>query len=290
MSIFIGALIVICSIIIGYLLESGNLSVLIQPAEVIIIFGAATGALVISAKWHTLKDIFRGMLHALSGKRHFTKNDYLELLLLLHEIFMTIRKEGLISIEKDVDHPLESEIFSKYPRFLKNRRALTFLLDTLRTIMATNVSAYELESILDNEIDVICEMRMKPVKNLMHIADSLPGLGIVAAVLGVVLTMGKMNEPPEVIGHSVAAALVGTFMGVLLCYGFVSPVAKRLEENVVNEREYLTVIKTALTSFVSGTVPQISIEFARRMIPPNIRPDFFEIEEEIRLAKNKNDQ
>ncbi len=285
MFVIIGGLVVVGSIVGGYLLEKGNLSVLFQPAEVLIIFGAATGALVIASPPYVLKGVIKGIISTIKGGKGYSKKDYMQTLLLLSELLTKIRKEGLISIEQDIEEPENSAILAKYPEFMKNHHAMRFLTDTLRTVMTTTVSPYELESILDNEIDTLHETESKPVKNLLNIADSLPGLGIVAAVLGVVLTMGKMKEPPEVIGHSVGAALVGTFMGVLMCYGFVGPLARRLEANVSHEREYLNVIKSALVAFVSGAAPQIAIEFARRSVPHHLRPTFHELEEEVRALK-----
>ena len=286
MLVIVGGLIVLGAVVGGYLMEHGNLSVLFQPAEVVIIFGAAIGALVISSPMNVLMGVIKGAIKTITGGGVYSKKDYLEALLLLTEVFTKIRKEGLISIEQDVDDPENSAIFSKYPKFIKNHHASELLTDTLRTVMTTTVSPYELESILDSELETLHETESAPVKNLTNIADSLPGLGIVAAVLGVVLTMGKMKEPPEVLGHSVGAALVGTFMGVLLCYGFVGPIARRLEASVNEEKEYLQVIKSALISFVGGAAPQIAVEFARRSIPPHLRPSFHELEEEIRALKS----
>ncbi|GAQ94082.1 chemotaxis protein MotA [Thermodesulfovibrio aggregans] len=286
MLVIVGGLIVLGSVVGGYIMEHGNLSVLFQPAEVVIIFGAAIGALVIASPIHVLKGVIKGAISTITGGKEYSKKDYLDILLLLSELFTKIRKEGLISIEQDVEEPENSAILSKYPKFIKNHHALALLTDTLRTVMTTTVSPYELESLLDTEIETLHETEAAPVKNLNTIADSLPGLGIVAAVLGVVLTMGKMKEPPEVIGHSVGAALVGTFMGVLMCYGFVGPLAKRLEAKVNQEKEYLQVIKSALIAFVSGAAPQIAVEFARRNIPPHLRPTFHELEEELRALKS----
>lgn len=286
MTTIIGFIVVTGAVVGGYLLAHGNLSVLFQPAEVLIIVGAAFGALIIAAPPNVFMGVIKGVITTLSGGRSYSKRDYLDILLLLAELFTKIRKEGLISIEQDVEDPENSNIFSKYQKFMKNHHALHLLTDTLRTVMTTTVSPYELESILDNELETLHEQESAPVKNLSNMADSLPGLGIVAAVLGVVITMGKMQEPPEVIGHSVGAALVGTFMGVLLCYGFVGPLARRMEASINQEKEYLQVIKSALISFVGGAAPQIAVEFARRSIPAHIRPSFHELEEEIRALKS----
>lgn len=286
MLVIVGGVIVFGAVVGGYLMAHGNLSVLIQPAEVVIIFGAALGALVISSPMHVLTGVIKGALKTITGGGGYTKKDYLEALLLLSEIFTKIRKEGLISIEQDVEEPENSTIFSKYPKFIKNHHALGLLTDTLRTVMTTTISPYELESILDTELETLHETESAPVKNLQNIAESLPGLGIVAAVLGVVITMGKIKEPPEVLGYHIGAALVGTFLGVLMCYGFVGPLARRLEASVNEEKEYLLVIKSALISFVGGAAPQIAVEFARRSIPPHLRPTFHELDEEIRALKS----
>jgi len=282
----IGFLGVLGAVVGGYIMAHGNLSVLFQPAEIIIIFGAATGALVISSPKHVLIGVIKGAIKTITGGGGYSKKDYMEALLLITEIFTKIRKEGLISIEQDVEEPQNSPIFSKYPKFMKNHHALGLLTDTLRTVMTTTVSPYELESILDSELETLHETESAPAKNLINIAESLPGLGIVAAVLGVVITMGKIKEPPDVLGHSIGAALVGTFLGVLMCYGFVGPLARRLEASVNEEKEYLQVIKAALVSFVGGAAPQIAVEFARRGIPPHLRPSFHELEEEIRALKS----
>ncbi len=286
MLVIVGAAVVLGAVVGGYILEHGNLSVLFQPAEVVIIFGAALGALIIMSPMHVLKGVIKGAIKTITGGGSYSKRDYLETLLMLNEIFTKIRKEGLISIEQDVEDPENSAIFSKYPKFLKNHHALALLTDTLRTVMTTTISPYELEGILDNELETLHETEAGPVKSLTTVADSLPGLGIVAAVLGVVITMQKIKEPPEVLGHSIGAALVGTFMGVLMCYGFVGPLARRLESTINEEKEFLQMIKAGLVSFVAGAAPQIAVEFARRSIPPHLRPSFYELEEEIRALKS----
>jgi chemotaxis protein MotA len=209
----------------------------------------------------------------------------MDALVLLNEIFFKIRKEGLVSIEADLDEPAKSPIFKKYPKFLKNHHALAFLADTLRTLTITDIEAHELASLLDYEIEAHYEEATIPAKSVANIADGLPGLGIVAAVLGVVVTMKKINEPPEVLGHSIGAALVGTFLGVLMCYGFVGPMARNLELIASEDKEFLTVLKAALLAFVNTPSPQVAIEFARRVIPGDLRPTFLELEEVIKKAK-----
>lgn len=280
----IGAVVVLISVVGGYILEKGNLHVIFQPVEMLIIFGAAIGGFIIASPMKVIKSVIGGISNILSGKA-YSKTDYMEVLLLMSEIFSKIRKEGLVSIEADVDNPEESKIFSNYPKFLKNHHAVSLVADTLRTVMTTSIAPHELESLLDTELEAHHEELMIPSKSVSNVADSLPGLGIVAAVLGVVITMGKINEPPEVLGHSIGAALVGTFLGVLMCYGFVGPAARNLEHIANEDKEYLNVLKVALVAFVGGAAPQIAVEFGRRVIPGNVKPTFIEVEEAIRELK-----
>jgi chemotaxis protein MotA len=284
MFIIIGAVIVFASVVGGYLLEHGNLSVLFQPIELLIIGGAALGGLIIMSPLRTIKQIISTVLRALTGTS-LSRAHYMDALLMLGEIFSKIRKEGLVSIEADVDGPEESKIFSSHPIFLKNHHAVALVADTLRTVMTTSISSYELEALLDNELEAHHEEGMAPAKSLNTVSEALPGLGIVAAVLGVILTMAKMKEPPEVLGASIGAALVGTFLGVLLCYGFVGPLSKYLEVMADDDKEYLTVLKVGLVSFIGGAAPQIAVEFARRSIPGHAKPTFSEVEEALRANK-----
>lgn len=281
----VGAIIVTVAILGGYLLEHGNLSVLVQPAELVIIGGAALGAFVIASPIKVIKAVAASAIGIFSRKP-YSKEDYIEILLLLNGIFYKIRQQGLVSIESDVDAPEESPLFKQYPKILKNHHALTFITDTLRTVMTTTIAPHELEALIDSELESHHEEALLPSQSLSFIADSLPGLGIVAAVLGVVITMGKISEPPEVLGESVGAALVGTFLGVLLCYGYVGPFAKILAHNSMEDMQYINVIKVALLSFVgSGAAPKVAIEFGRRIIPGNVKPSFVELDEQLRQKK-----
>lgn len=280
----IGAVIVLVSVIGGYLMEHGNIHVLFQPVELLIIGGAALGSFIIASPMKVIKASIAGIFKVLGGKA-YSKQDYMEILMLLSEIFSKIRKEGLVSIEADVDNPHESKIFSNYTKFLKNHHALDLVADTLRTVMTTSIAPHELEALLDAELESHHEEAMIPSNAISNVADGMPALGIVAAVLGVVITMGKISEPPEVLGHSIGAALVGTFLGVLLSYGFVGPVAKNISYIANEDKEYLNVLKVALVAFVGGAAPQISVEFARRVIPANVKPSFIEVEEAVRQLK-----
>jgi chemotaxis protein MotA len=215
-----------------------------------------------------------------------TKEDYIDLLLLLNGIFYKIRQQGLVAIESDVDSPEESSLFKSYPGVLKKHEALVFLTDTLRTVMTTTIAPHELEALIDNELEAHHEEAMLPSQMLGFVADMLPGMGIVAAVLGVVLTMGKIDQPPAVIGQSVGAALVGTFMGILLCYGYVGPVSKNMALIAAEDLQYLTVLKVSLLSFIGGgAAPKVAVEFGRRVIPANAKPSFLELEESLRKKK-----
>ncbi len=273
----IGAIVVLACVLGGYAMEQGNFSVLIQPAELVIICGAALGGFIIQAPAKIIKLVFADLKKILSGKT-YTKSDYVELLMLMSEIFFKIRKEGLISIEEDVEKPHGSRIFQKYPKIAKNHHVMDFITDTLRTIMSTTMSHHDLESLLDAELETHHEEASTPSKVIGNVADSLPGLGIVAAVLGVVITMGKIDEPPSVLGHHVGAALVGTFLGVLLCYGYVGPVSKNLEALAAEDHQFFNVLKTILVAFVRGDAPQVSVEFGRRVVPGSQRPSFAEVE------------
>jgi chemotaxis protein MotA len=281
----IGFIFVTGAIAGGYLMEHGNLYVLLQPAEVVIIFGAAFGAFLVASPLKVIKSTSGSVLKIFNNKP-FVKADYLEVLMLLSEIFYKIRKQGLVSIEGDVDAPQESTIFKNYPKILKNHHAITFITDTLRMVITTTIEPHELESLMETELEEHHEDSLIPAKSMANTADALPGLGIVAAVLGVVLTMGKIGEPPEVLGHSIGAALVGTFLGVLMCYGFVGPMSKNLEYIAQEEFQYLNVLKIALKSFVSNNAaPMVAIEFGRRAIPAKQRPDFIEVEEAVRQVR-----
>jgi len=284
MLVIIGFIIVIASVVGGYLMEQGNLSVLFQPAELVIIGGAAIGSFIIASPMKTVKSVIQGMLGVLRSKT-YGKDDYLEAMLLLNGIFYKIRQQGLVAIESDVDEPEKSALFNRFPGILKNNRAMGLITDTLRMVMTTTIATHELESLLESEIDTHFEEMMTPSKTVTFIADGLPGLGIVAAVLGVVLTMGKIGAPPEILGHSIGAALVGTFLGVLLCYGFVGPMGRHMEHSVQEELQYLNVFKVALVAFVGGAAQKVALEFGRRVIPHDSKPLFSEVENILRQAK-----
>lgn len=281
MFVIIGFIVVAGSVIGGYILEHGNLHVLYQPVELLIIGGAAVGAFIISSPVKVLGQVLKTSMRVFTAKS-LSKGEILEVLGVLNAVFSKMRKEGLIAIEGDIEKPEESPIFSKYPSILKNHHALNYLCDNLKVIISTNVTPHELDDIMEIEMEAHHHEALIPAHTITKIADGLPALGIVAAVLGVVITMGKINEPPEVLGHSIGAALVGTFLGILLSYGFVGPVGTNLEYIAEEDLIAFKVIKIALVSFVGGAAPQIAVEYARRVIPSSAKPGFTELEDALR--------
>lgn len=285
MNAIIGAVIVFACVFGGFVMEHGNLALLLQPVEFMIIGGAAIGALIISSPVKLVKALGKSLKGIISPK-HFDSKKYIEVLLLLYEIFNKMRKEGIIAIESHVEEPNKSEIFKRYPAILKNKRTVDFICDSLKILLSIDIPPHEFDNLLEVDIEANTEELSHPYHRVAKIADSLPGLGIVAAVLGVVLTMGKINEPPAVLGESIGAALVGTFLGVLMCYGIVGPISTLMEHHVKEEAAYYHVIRIAIVSYVARSIPQIAIEFARRAIPESVRPGFNELEK-IMKGKGK---
>lgn len=283
MFLIIGMLIVIGGIVGGYLMEHGSLAVLVQPAEVVIIGGSALGTLLIANPLATVIGIFKGILGALKPSP-YTQNFYLDTLKMMNDLFMHARKNGLVKLEADVEEPDKSPLFSKYPGFVKNHHAVHFVCDTLRMSISGGVGAFELDQMMEMDIEGHHHEALEPAHALNSVADALPGLGIVAAVLGIVITMGALGGPPEEIGHKVAAALVGTFLGILMCYGFFGPIAAYLVKLQDAESDYYKVLRAALISFVKGSAPILAVEFARRVIPSHVRPSFKDMEKTCKGA------
>jgi len=281
MFVIIGIVVVFGAVIAGYLMEKGNLRVLLQPAELIIIAGAAIGTVLIANPLHILKAIAGGIGGVFGGGK-FGKDKYLETLKMMYELFTRARKEGLMSLESDSDAPDKSPVFSKYPKFLKDHHALAFVCDTIRMASGGGVEPFDVDQMMELDMDVHHHETSVPIASLSTMADALPGLGIVAAVLGVVITMGALGGPPEEIGHKVAAALVGTFLGILLCYGLVGPIASNMSKAADDEHAYYHVLRVVIVSFMKGTPPTIAVEFARRAIPGHVRPSFQETEKYIK--------
>ncbi|MGD0548688.1 MAG: flagellar motor stator protein MotA [Terracidiphilus sp.] len=260
----IGIVVVFGAVIGGFLMEKGHMAVLIQPAELLILGGAAIGTLLMANPIHIIKSIVAGLLGILKGSP-FTKTRYLSTLKMMYQFLNKVRKEGLLSVEMDVEKPKESTIFKNYPDFLADHHARDFVCDTLRMAITGGVDPFDMD-------------QMKPIASLSTVADALPGLGIVAAVLGVVITMGSLGGPPEEIGGHVAAALVGTFLGILACYGLVGPLSSNMAKTADSHNEYLHVLRVLILSFLKGSAPMIAIEIGRRAVPAHVRPTFDEME------------
>jgi len=277
MFVIIGIVVVFGAIVAGYLMEHGNLKVLIQPAELVIIGGAAIGTVLVANPLHILKKIVAGVMGTLKGSP-FSKQRYLDSLKMMFDRCNKARKEGLVALEADVETPEKSPIISKYPEFVRDHHSCDFVCDTLRMAVSGGVDPFDVDQMMEVDMDVHHHESTQPVAALSTMADSLPGLGIVAAVLGVVITMGALGGPPEEIGHKVAAALVGTFLGILLCYGLVGPVAANMAKVVDEEHSYQHVLRVAIVAFMKGTPPIMAVEVARRAVPARVRPSFQELE------------
>lgn len=273
----LGFVVVLGAVVGGYLMEHGQIRVLLQPAELLIIGGAGLGTLLVANPLSTLRRIVKGIQLVFKGSP-YTREFYLETLRLLNGLFMEARKLGMVKLEEDVENPSKSPVFTKYPNFLAHHHAVDFVCDTLRMAISGGVPAFDLDQIMETDMEVHHQEASEPVNALSTVADSLPGLGIVAAVLGVVITMGALGGPPEEIGHKVAAALVGTFLGILLCYGFLGPLASNLQKINDAENNYLRCLRAGVIAFVKGSAPVLAVEFARRSIPGELRPSFKEFE------------
>src|SRR5579864_2247616 len=277
MFVIIGILVVFGAVAGGYLMEHGNLRVLMQPAELIIIGGAASGTVLVANPLHILKKIVGGMVSVFKGSK-CTQKFYLDSLKTMYDLFNKARREGLIALESDVEEPEKSPIFSKNPTFLKDHHLRDFVCDTMRMAVTGGVEPFDVDQMMEVDMEVHHRGATLPITALSTMADSLPGLGIVAAVLGVVITMGALGGPPEEIGHKVAAALVGTFLGILLCYGLVGPIAANMTKATEEEHAFLYVLRVLMISFLKGTAPIMAVEVARRAIPGHVRPTFQELE------------
>ena len=281
---FVGILVVIICVFGGFVLAGGHLHVIWQPFEIMIIFGAAFGGYVIGNPISTVKmglsKAIKGLTGTSTSKAHYT-----ELLQLLFQLFQIFRKDGPQAVEKHIEEPNSSEIFKNYPSFLKNHHAVHFLCDTMKITLSADLTQYDVDDLLDADLKVAHEEEHAAAHAVGNTADALPGLGIVAAVLGIVHTMSLLDQGTQVIGHSVGAALIGTFLGVLMCYGFVGPMAKKMEADIDAEGRYLYVIKAALVALQRGAPPLVCVEYARRSIPPLDRPSFEEMDKATKDTK-----
>lgn len=281
----IGVLVVVSSVIGGYAMAHGNFHVLFQPAEFVIIFGAAIGSLILSSPGKVMKAIVKDIGHVFTDSK-LNKEHYIQLLLLLNAVYAKIKKEGLIAIEADVENYEKSALFQKHSNIMGDHDVAEFICDTIRVMITANYPPHEMENLMDIDLEINNHERLVPSHSITKMGDALPGLGIVAAVLGVILTMGMISEPPEVLGHHIGAALVGTFLGVLACYGFVGPMGTNLEHKANERAAYMNVIKTSLmAAYSTDFMIHFAIESGRRAIPGEDRPSFLEVEEALKKWK-----
>ncbi|GMR19875.1 MAG: flagellar motor stator protein MotA [Gammaproteobacteria bacterium] len=284
MFIIIGILVVFGSVGGGFVLSKGQLIALWQPFELLVIGGAAFGAFLISNPVKVIKASFASIPTAIKGSP-YKKAIYLDLLNLMFDIFNKIRKDGTMSIESDIDEPESSELFNKYPNIMKNHHAMDFICDYMRLMVSGNMNAFEVEALMDVELQTHHQESALAADAITKVSDALPGFGIVAAVLGIVITMASLGGPPEEIGAHVAAALVGTFLGILLAYGFVGPLANSLEHLAREEGKFIECIKTCIMATLNGYTPQVAVEFGRKVMYSTERPSFSELEEHIKNNK-----
>ena len=281
MFVILGILGVLGAVLAGFMMEKGPLLVLMQPSEFVIIAGAAIGSTVAANPVRVLKKIVSGLMRTLAGSK-MSKKIYLDTLKMMFTLFIKSRKDGLVAIESDIEEPDKSPLFTKYPAFLKDHHTRDFVCDTLRMAITGGATAFDLDQMMELDMEVHHAGESQPVAALTTTADSLPGMGIVAAVLGVVITMSALGGPPEVIGQKVAAALVGTFLGILLCYGMVGPLAANMGKIVEDEHAYYHVLRVVMLSFIKGISPILAVEKGRRAIPAHLRPSFQEMEKACR--------
>jgi chemotaxis protein MotA len=284
MNLILGILVVFGCVLGGFAVHGGHLGALWQPSELLIIGGAAIGALIIANPFHVTKKVAAGIPALLKGSA-YKKDHYLELFSVMYELLSIARREGMMGLERVIEDPANSETFKKRPLILVDRHAVEFIQDYLRLIISGDMDEHQLEALMDLEIETHHHSGEEPAQALNTIADSLPGFGIVAAVLGIVNTMGALGGPPEEIGIKVAAALVGTFLGILFAYGLIGPMSKAMERRAREQTEFFTAIKTCIMGFLQGHPPQIAIEFGRKSTPADLRPSFRDLEAQLRGKK-----
>lgn len=278
---FIGIAIVLVATIVGYVMHDGNIGVLIQINEFVILIGAAVGSLIAANGMDGFKRVIKAVMSLLKPDP-YSKTAYIDLLKMMYQLFNVARKEGLLGLEPHIERPEDSDIIKKYPTFLANHHAVAFLADTMKVILTGAVGPHDLAEMMEIDLETAHQEEHRNVTAIQTVGDAMPGFGIVAAVLGVIITMGKIGGEAAAIGQSVAAALVGTFLGILLAYGVFGPMANALDLRFKSEGQYLNCIRYALFSFARGESPITCVEFARRNIDPRVRPGFVEMETSVK--------
>jgi chemotaxis protein MotA len=285
MFVLIGWVVVIVAVIGSFLFEGGHILALLQPFELMCIFGAALGAFVVSNPPKVIKAVLKA-LPTCFGSKSFGKDKYLQLIALLFELLQKSRQEGFLALETDVNDPAASPIFAKYPAVKDDAHLTEFIVDYLRMMLSGNLNVLEIQELMDAELETHHAEKAVPAAAIQRMADALPAYGIVAAVMGVVHTMGSVGQPPKVLGEMVAAALVGTFLGILLGYGFIGPLASVLEANAIEQAKPFECVKTVLLASMSGYSPTIAVEFGRKVLFSVDRPSFQELEDTVKATKN----
>jgi chemotaxis protein MotA len=284
MFIIVGYILVVGAVLGGYALEGGAFRVLLQPIELMIIAGAATGAFVTGNSTKVLSATVKAVPKLLQGSK-YTKTRYLALMALLFDILTKVRKEGMMAIESDVDEPQKSPLFQKHPTVASDHHLVEFITDYLRMMVSGNMNPLEIENLMDQEIDTHHHEAMAPSHALQKAGDGLPAFGIVAAVMGVVKTMASVGQPPPILGEMIAAALVGTFLGILISYGFVSPLAQLMEQKVDESTKELNCVKATLLASLQGYAPAVAVEFGRKILYSTERPTFVELEKHVKQKR-----
>ena len=286
MLVIIGYIIVCASVFGGFAMAGGHLAALFQPLELLMIGGAALGAFLVGNNNKAIKATIAALPSLFKGSR-YTKELYMELMSLLFEVLSKVRKEGLMSIEGDIDKPEESPLFSKYPAVLADHHIVEFMTDYLRLMVSGNMDAFQIENLMDNEIETHHHEGAVPAHVIAKVGDGLPAFGIVAAVMGVVHTMESVGIPPAELGILIAKALVGTFLGILLAYGFVGPLASLLEQKLDESSKMYQCVKVTLLASLNGYAPALAVEFGRKVLFSTERPTFNELEDHIKKSKTK---
>jgi chemotaxis protein MotA len=276
----IGVIVVFGAIIGGYMMHHGNLAVLWQPNEFVIILGSNIGAFIIANPPHLIKRTLSNLKNLMKGAP-YKKEQYIELLTMMFSVLKTMKTKGMLELESHIENPHESSLFAQFPGFIHNHHAVDFFCDYLRILTLGIEDVHQIEDIMEKELEVLEKEGHEPAHSVNIMAESFPGLGIVAAVLGVITTMASITEPPEILGGLIGAALVGTFLGVLFCYGIVGPMAAFMAKFAYAEERYLHCIKTAILAHMKGNAPTVSVEFARKVITSDVRPSFKEVEDAL---------
>lgn len=286
MFVIIGYVLVVGAVLGSFILAGGHVHALIQPTELLSIGGAMAGAFVVANPPKVIKATLGAIPTLLKGSR-LNKAFYMDLLAMLFEILSKVRKEGLMSIEGDIDAPEQSPVFTKYPSIVSDHHALEFLTDYLRMMVGGNLNAFEIENLMDIEIETHHHEAEAPIHAISKASDALPAFGIVACVMGVVHTMESVGLPPAELGKLIAAALVGTFLGILLSYGFIGPLATALEHKLDEETKIYQCMKVVLLASMNGYAPQVAVEFGRKVLMSGDRPSFSELENDLKARKGK---